>query len=311
MRRPGTRADDGFTLIELMITMFVLLVVSGLVVGSTMDLARLGQTMTNRADMHSGLRNATALLQQEVGQAGRVSLPGTPTLTQAIAVGAGVATVNVSSVAGMFIGEKLTIDTGANEETVTLTGVDTGNNQITATFSLAHIVGTRLDASGGFSAGIVPTTMVNGSTGTVLKIVGDINSDGNMVYVEYTCDLPNRRLYRNMMDYDAAVKAPLTIEQVLLDNLLVNPANPDGTIPPCFTYQERTFGGATYVIGVAIMTTVRTQARERMTNEFQVVTKALLNVAPRNVVNVWELASLGYTNRVQPIPPSVEQTLLQ
>jgi hypothetical protein len=35
------------------------------------------------------------------------------------------------------------------------------------------------------------------------------------------------------------------------------------------------------------------------------VTKALLNVAPRNVVNVWQLASLNYNERVQPVPPSV------
>jgi hypothetical protein len=126
-----------------------------------------------------------------------------------------------------------------------------------------------------------------------------------MVYVEYTCDLANGRLLRNMMPFDAAVKPAVTVEQVLLSNLLPNPPNPGGGVPPCFTYEESTFAGATYVIGVAIMTTVRTQARERTTNNFQVVTKALLNVSPRNVVNAWQLASLGYANRVQPLPPSV------
>jgi hypothetical protein len=60
------------------------------------------------------------------------------------------------------------------------------------------------------------------------------------------------------------------------------------------------------VIGVAIMTTVQTRDRDPVTNEFQTVTKALLNVAPRNVYNVWQLASLGYNNRVQPLPPTVE-----
>jgi len=38
-------------------------------------------------------------------------------------------------------------------------------------------------------------------------------------------------------------------------------------------------------------------------------TKALLNVSPRNVFNVWQLAGLGVTNRVQPIPPSVQALL--
>jgi hypothetical protein len=31
----------------------------------------------------------------------------------------------------------------------------------------------------------------------------------------------------------------------------------------------------------------------------------LLNVAPRNVFHTWQVASLGYTNRLQPLPQSV------
>lgn len=296
-------AESGFTVIELLISMMVLTIVSGIVVGSTMDLMRLSTTMTNRSDMHSGVRNATALLQQEVGQAGRVSLPGPSALVAG--VGSGPNTVAVTTAAGMFVGERLTLDTGTQEETITLTAVDTAANLITADFKVAHPAGARLAATGGFFAGVIPTTMGNGSTGNVLKIIGDINGDGNMVYVEYTCDVAGGRLYRNVMPIDAAVKPALTVEQVLLDNLLPNPPDPGGNIPPCFIYQERTFGGRTYVIGVAIMTTVRTQQRDPITRNFQTVTKALLNVAPRNVVNVWQLASLNYNERVQPVPPSV------
>ena len=301
--RAGLKAEAGFTLVELLVSMLVMLVVSGIVVSGTMDLTRLGSTMTNRSDMHSGVRNATALLQQEVGQAGRVSLPAPSAL--AAAVLAGPNTVAVTSAAGMFVGERLTLDTGSSEETITLTAVDTAANLITANFKVAHNAGVRLATVGGFFAGVIPTTMLNGSTGNVLKIIGDINGDGNMVYVEYTCDLAAGRLYRNVMPIDAPAKQALTVEQVLLDNLLQNPPNPDGTIPPCFIYQERTFGGRTYVIGVAIMTTVRTQQRDAITRNFQTVTKALLNVSPRNVVNVWQLASLNYNERVQPVPPSV------
>jgi prepilin-type N-terminal cleavage/methylation domain-containing protein len=310
-------SEGGFTLIELIVSMAVLLVVSGIVVGSTMDMTRTGQRMTNRSDMHSGVRNATALLQQEVGQAGRVSLPGPVELDGA--TGIGVFTVAVDKTAastydglatdGMFIGEHLIVGTGANEETITLTGIDPVAGTITANFALAHVAGEGVSATGGFAAGVIPTTMANGSTGNVLKIVGDVNGDGQMVYVEYECDLANGRLSRNVMAYDAVAKPALTVEQILLTNLEVNPANPDGTIPPCFTYQERTFAGTTYVIGVAIMTTVRSQLRDQNTGDFQRVTKALLNVSPRNVVNVWQNASLTYTNRVQPLPPSIVQLL--
>jgi prepilin-type N-terminal cleavage/methylation domain-containing protein len=295
------KQEAGFTLVELMLSTSILLVVSGIVVGATIDLTRLSTTMTNRSDMHSGVRNATALLQQEVGQAGRISLPAPSSLSAA--VGIGVATVDVTSTAGMFVGERLVVGTGAEAETVTLTAV--AANQITANFMLPHVAGERLATTGGFSAGVIPTTMANGSTGNVLKILGDINGDGNMVYVEYTCDLAGGRLLRNVMPFDAAVKPVPTVEQILLDNLLPNPPNPGGGVPPCFIYQQQTFAGTTYVIGVAIMTTVRTQQRDAITNDFQRVTKALLNVSPRNVVNVWQLASLHYLNRVQPVPPSV------
>ena len=295
------KQEAGFTLVELMLSTSILLVVSGIVVGATIDLTRLSTTMTNRSDMHSGVRNATALLQQEVGQAGRISLPAPSSLSAA--VGIGVATVDVTSTAGMFVGERLVVGTGAEAETVTLTAV--AGNQITANFMLPHVAGERLATTGGFSAGVIPTTMANGSTGNVLKILGDINGDGNMVYVEYTCDLAGGRLLRNVMAFDAAVKPMPTVDEILLDNLLPNPPNPGGGVPPCFIYQEQTFAGTTYVIGVAIMTTVRTQQRDSITNDFQTVTKALLNVSPRNVVNVWQLASLHYINRVQPVPPSV------
>ena len=302
-------SEGGFTLVELLVSMAVLLVVSSIVVGSTIDMTRLGEKMTNRSDMYSGVRSATALLQQEVGQAGRVSLPGPVTLAGATGIGNFTVNVGPNETDGMFVGERLIVGTGASEETIQLTGVDFVADTITANFAVAHIAGERVTTTGAFSAGVIPTDMVNGSTGNTLKIVGDVNGDGRLVYVEYSCDLAQGRLYRNVMPYDAAVKPMVTVEQVLLTNLLANPPDPNGNVPPCFIYQQRTFSGTTYVIGVAIMTTVRSQVRDRNTNDFQRVTKALLNVSPRNVINVWQIASMSYTNRSQPLPPSVVQLL--
>jgi hypothetical protein len=150
------------------------------------------------------------------------------------------------------------------------------------------------------------TPRPGGSTGTVLKIVGDINGDHKMVYVEYTCDFVTRRLYRNSIAYNALAKPEPTIEQVLLDNILPNPGDPS---PPCFTYQEETVDTDRFVIGVAITLTVETQDRDVITKAFQQETKALLNVSPRNVFHVWQMASLGYSNRVQPLPPATEALL--
>lgn len=299
------RSQAGFSLIELMISTGILLVVSSAVTSALMQMTMSQSTIWNRTQMHGGVRSATELLQQEVGQAGRVALPGTVTLTANVAVGP--QTVGVSSAAGMFVGEQLTIDAGASQESVTLAAVDLGNNTITGTFTLPHANGAPVMVFGGFGSGIVPPAMANGSTGTRLKLYGDVNGDGNMVYVEYFCDTANGNLYRNSIPFDAGAKPALTPGDILLANIL---PNPDGT--PCFTYNPNPLpvvGGSTYVLDVAITLTVQTQTRDRITNAFQLETKALLNVSPRNVFSVWQLASAGVTNRVQPMPATVAALL--
>jgi len=208
----------------------------------------------------------------------------------------------VTSGQGLFVGEKLVIDTGDVEETVTVTAV--GADQFTANFQQMHADDVPVVVLGGFASGVVPTTMAHGSTGTVLKVYGDINGDGSMVYVEYTCDTVGGNLYRSVVPFTATSKPTLTVSNVLLDNVLPNPG---GT--PCFTYQQKTVGSDTYVIDVAISLTTRTQFWDKVMRAYQTETKALLNVSPRNVFNAWMLASMGSTSRVQPMPPSVTALL--
>ena len=303
-----TRNDAGFTLIELMVSVGILMTISALMMRGTLDMTNLNTKQSNLSEMHAGIRNATALLQQEVGQAGRLSLPAPVTVAAAIPIGDQWVVV-APSVASMFVGQKLEFigqnATGDIEEIVTVTQINTANNSIRAVFTVAYLPGARVMPAGGFAEGVIPTTKVNGSTASKLKIVGDINGDGSIVYVEYTCDWAGGRLYRNMMAYDAGAKPALAVEQVLLDNLLPNPPDPGGIARPCFTYDQRTIYGNTYVINVAIMTTVRTDEVDKTTGQFQTVTKALLNVAPRNVFNVWQVASLNYKDRIEPLPQSV------
>jgi prepilin-type N-terminal cleavage/methylation domain-containing protein len=307
-RLSAPRHDAGFTLIELMISVGILMTISALMMRGTLDMTNLNRKQSNLSEMHAGIRNATSLLQQEVGQAGRLSLPAPVTVPAAIPIGDQWVVVS-PSVASMFVGMKLEFigrnATGDVEEIVTVTQVNTANNSIRAVFTIAYLAGARVMPAGGFAEGVIPTTKANGSTATKLKIVGDINGDGTIVYVEYTCDWVAGRLYRNMMPYNAGAKPALAVEQVLLDNLLPNPPDPGGIARPCFTYDQRTIYGNTYVINVAIMTTVRTDEVDQTTGQFQTVTKALLNVAPRNVFNVWQVASLNYKDRIEPLPASV------
>lgn len=297
----------GFSLLELMVTLVILLSVSGIVMSVLRQMILTQGTVSNRTEMHSSVRSATEVLQQEIGQAGRVALPGSGpvTLTGPVAL-TGVATpVGVSSAVGMFRGEQLVIDTGVNQETVALTTEPT-TNLITAVFYTTHASGVPVRVAGAFASGIVPTAaapanFTNGSTGSVLKLYGDINGDGNMVYVEYNCDTAAGNLTRSVTPIAATTKAPA---QVLLSNIQ---RNPDGS--PCFAYQQKRVPANWYVVDVAVTLTVQTQNPDPQTNEYQKETKALLNVSPRNVFEGWQMASGLVTNRIQPMPASVANLL--
>ena len=286
-----------------MVALTLLLSVAGIVMSALMQSTLTQGTISNRTEMHSSVRSATEVLQQEIGQAGRVALPAPVTLAAAVS-STGLLTVGVSSAAGMFTGELLVIDTGANQETVAATAVVPDTNQITAIFNATHANGAPVTVAGAFATGIVPTNMTNGSTSTVLKMYGDINGDGNMVYVEYKCDTAGGNLYRNVMSFTAATKPALTSAQILLPNIL---ANPGGT--PCFNYQQKTVGADTYVVDVAVTLTVQTENPDPQTYQYQTETKALLNVSPRNVFEGWQLASSSITKRIQPMPASVTALL--
>jgi hypothetical protein len=140
---------------------------------------------------------------------------------------------------------------------------------------------------------------------------GDINGDGTLVYVEYTCDTTAHNLYRNVVDLKLPAgpdpKPHVSSSQILLSNIL---ANPGGTA--CFTYQTSTItinstppATFTFVLDVAVTLTVQTQDVDPITKAYQTETKALLNVSPRNVFNAWALASIGYADHIQPTPAAV------
>ena len=132
--RQAARGQSGFSLIEVLVCVAVLTVVSATAMSGVMNLTKTSGTINNRTEMHAGVRNATELLQQEVGQAGRITLPAGITLTSSPAVKD--TTFTVSSVTGIFVGEYLTIGTGGNmactqgcEETIKVNAII--GNQIT------------------------------------------------------------------------------------------------------------------------------------------------------------------------------------
>jgi type II secretory pathway pseudopilin PulG len=320
----------GFSLLETLVSIAVLFAVGSIVMSGMTQLLKTQGTIANRTEMHSSVRSATELLQQEIGQAGRISL-GVPTanvsLASPVIAGSGAvataspfiltATPNPTTVPLLvYPGEVLTVDVGPNQEAVTVAS-GTGSSG-TAIFQVPHAAGAPVSILGAFATGIVPpaaapASYTNGSTPTVLKLYGDINGDGNMVYVEYTCTQGTSTapgfLYRNQMPITQVGKPAKDNTMILLANVLTNPNDASGNPVPCFAYQVQPLGGTYCVTDVAVTLTVQTQNKDQQTGQFQPETKALLNVAPRNVFEVYDTASLVDPTRAQPMPASVTALL--
>jgi prepilin-type N-terminal cleavage/methylation domain-containing protein len=314
MRKDPKPVSAGFSLLEMMISMVILLGVAGVVMSGLLQTTKTETTVQNRTEMHASVRSATELMQQEIGQAGRISLPPVANiqLTSAVTAGANVsASVTSGATAGMFANEFLVVDAGINQETVQVISIS--GDTINANFGLNHAANVPVTVEGGFGTGVVPETavgMTNGSDGTHLKLYGDINGDGNIVYVEYICDYAaSGNLYRSVTSFSAGT---IVAKQTLLPNL-ASTGNPNGTA--CFIYQERPVNcNATtvpcFVTDVAVTLTVQTQQADPFTGLFQKETKALLNVSPRNVFEAYDLSTLS-NNRVQPMPSTVTALLSQ
>jgi prepilin-type N-terminal cleavage/methylation domain-containing protein len=304
--------DQGFSLLEMMVSLVILLAVTAIVMSGMMQMTKTQGTIGNRTEMHSSIRSATEVLQQEIGQAGRIpALPALVTLSANVAAGSAV-TTTVNSVTGMFNGELVVVDAGQmgpglpptyqNPETVAISNLNTSANTFQAAYSFAHNAGAPIVVAGSFPSGIIPDDAATSpSTGSLLRMFGDINGDGTMVYVEYNCDTTGGNLTRSVTPITSATK---NAASVLLANISANP--PAGSPTPCFQYQKKPNGtGTNSVVDVTVTLTVNTANLDPQTHQYQTETKALLNVAPRNVFDAWLLGGGSVTSRLQPIPAGV------
>lgn len=336
---PGAAA--GFSLIELLISLAVFLVISGMVTAFMFNMTMTQGTVANRAEMHSSVRSATEILQQEISQAGRITFPpsGTGLYAGTTRLTAGVTAtdpptelpVTVENSAVMFGGTDprilLIVGWGADEETVAARVVSSGTpGAISAIFRKNHSSGDPVRPAGSFINGIL--SYINGYT---LMMFGDINDNGNMVFVRYDC-MPTPAgdgiLWRREIPWDTAPDL-VTINanfppQVLLTNLRDNPIDPNtGNPEPCFSFQHKdtnwpsldtsavtkyatagTFNPA--VLNLAVTMSSRTQFRDPKTNQYQFQTKALLTVSPRNVFQAFYMANnLTGPQHVQETPAQI------
>ena len=263
-----------------------------------------------QVDMHAGLRGVFELMGQEIGQAG--SLNFTPqTLTAAVAKNTSAQIVTLSSAANIFIGEQLTVDTGANQEVVQVTSLP-GANQVAGVFLQNHAAGAPAVAQGVFPNGVLTT-----STGNSLQLFGDINADGTLTYVEYDCN-PGTATAPGTLTRSITVLAPGVATknppQVLLNTLI---SNPNGT--SCFTPSMGAVGAVTSgncsvasntftcVTDLQVMLSVQTSEKDPETGAFMAMTKSFLNISSRDVLAAYSIATSSHPppNLLQVQPPGL------
>src|SRR6185436_1050521 len=166
--RMSDRSQAGFSLIEALVATSILLILFGAATNGLNQTAIFSKVVGNRTEMHGSVRGATELMQQEIGQAGRIALPGPITTTAGVLKGNNP--VALSTVAGLFVGAQVVVGTNDQTETVTISAIN--GNTITAVFTLDHLAAEPVQVFGGFGTGVVPPSMTNASTGTVLKLYG-------------------------------------------------------------------------------------------------------------------------------------------
>jgi prepilin-type N-terminal cleavage/methylation domain-containing protein len=306
--RASRATCGGFSMIELLLCMAVLCVILGGVL-SAVSQSEQGYSRTElQSDMYENVRGSAELMEQEVGQAGLVSLPAT-TISSAVAVAA--TSASVSSTTSMYNGEQLLVDAGsALEESVTLSANPTSTTiTVSPAFVHAHASGATVTVLGAFPSGVVPPGTTDGSTSvaepgiSVLNLVGDINSDGSLVYVRYTCNtsVTPGTLTRSITTITPGVNT-ISAAQTLLSTLIPNPG---GT--PCFQYTSYAVGtpSNTYVTNVGLTVSVQSLRPDPQTNQYLTMTKSFLDMSPRNVLAGFELGNAGLTNRIQATPPNV------
>src|SRR5215831_6698928 len=182
----------GFTLLEMLVALAILLIVTNVVMSGLIQSSLTQGTINNRTEMHTSVRSATELMQQEIGQAGRIAAPlnaaGTGpqpmTMLTAVVIPAvtttGTITLPVTispdtALPSLFNGEWITVDGGLDasgaplQESVQITCGDPCSNPVTATFTKNHVLNVPVSIQGSFANGIIPPALANGSDATHLK----------------------------------------------------------------------------------------------------------------------------------------------
>src|SRR5258708_9695396 len=171
-----------------------------------------------------------------------------------------------------------------NEELVSGTAVTT--TTIDAIFGKPHAAGVSINVLGVFPNGVVAPGTPDGSTANILNIFGDINADGSLVYVRYTCTPGTAAapgtLVRSVTPINPGIDT-INADQTLLSTVV------GGAGAACFQYSTVSASGFTFVTNVGLTISVQATRPDPQTGVYAQMSNAFLNLAPRNVLTGLEL----------------------
>lgn len=202
------RFEDGFSLMELLISMMILIPIMGAAV--SMFSVGVNQQVTEQGsvDVNQEARAGLEMMTREIGQAGAHGNIHTTT-SAAIGASSNVQTIGVGSTAGMTVGEWVDVDAGANWECVQLTAVS--GNTISGIFTMSHAANASVNlfAYPYLTAVIPPSGMGPNSSVdvTTVRFFGDIDSDLVLDYVEYVYNSSADRIMRSVTPLTAGGKS--------------------------------------------------------------------------------------------------------
>lgn len=292
-RESRIRSQDGFSLIELMVAILIVIPVMAAALSLFSVGVRQQASEQTSVEANQEARAGLEMMTMEIAQAGSHGDRSTVTAS-AVSASTTPQAVSVADATGFTVGDWVDVDTGANLETVQITAV--GSSTLSAVFRMAHASGVpvRLFALP-FLNGVIPPAGlgVNSSAAvTTLRFFGDMNGDGNLYYVEYNYDNANNRITRSMTPITQTSKnAALPI----VTN--VKPGSVDFTL---YT------NGLGVVTSAAVKMTVQnTWKSGSKYQETELSTRVLIPSAAAASTLLEELHAFGGVNRFTPTPSRV------
>jgi prepilin-type N-terminal cleavage/methylation domain-containing protein len=295
--RIPTMPDHGFSLIEMMICLVILVPIMGAAVGFFSVGVNQHNTEQSSIELNQEARSGLEMMTMELAQAGSHDAPGdlsTTTVTTTINASATSQTISVASSAGFTVGDYVTVDNGASQESVQLTAV--GSGTITGVFRTGHTgsVPVRLFALPYMRGVIPPAGLAQNSSAnvTTIRFFGDINGNGSLNYVEYAYDANNAQITRTM--------TPITQTSMNTAVPIITKIKPNSVQFTLYTDDQAAVTSAT--IRMIVQDTILTGNKQQ---ETELSSRVTIPSAVAASALFAQNQTFGGVNRLPPVPTRV------